>query len=305
MTVPLPTGEHDQPALLAELKRQIARLEAMFGDPGLAELRTAAPDHPAIERFDSLTTFLADSGQLTAANELEVSLDIGSAFIDHMTWPGELESGDFWSFIPDANARSYVERRIRVPEAYPDVVSELFWWGALSPKVGVAMGEEEGMPDLLLDTDPPSWGEVKCIHVGTSTNRVRKILQKANKQLKVADSDEVGAALVYIQRRGDRASLDDRIPGDVLPYIEAGRRVLDSGMCSAVAHVVFVWDEHLVLSEPSTTVYVVRRQSCSIAASDATAAVGGAIRCLEGRIYGGSLGKPRGRRHATPRPTVA
>jgi hypothetical protein len=256
-----PTFDYDTPSLLVELQRQLAILEAMFGDPGLGDLRRRSPGHPAVERFDRLAGFVAAGGALDAATELDLAVEIGSTFIDHMTWAADRPGADYWAVIPDPAARAFVEGRIKEPTLFHDVVSELFWWGALAQRTSSTLGEDEGMPDLKIGWSTPCWADVKRIHVGTGTSRIRRVIEKANQQIKRADGTGVGAALIHLERRGQRASLDDRIPNDVLPFIDEARAALTSGFFRSVAHVAVTWDDYLVIGDTRATLYAFRRRT--------------------------------------------
>jgi len=256
-----PTFDYDTPSLLVELQRQLAILEAMFGDPGLTTLRQRSPGHPAVERFDRLKGFVAAGGTLDAASELDLAVEVGSTFIDHMTWAGDRAPEDYWAVIPDPAARAFVEGRIQDPNMFHDVVSELFWWGALTEKTSSTLGEDAGMPDLKVGDVAPCWADVKRIHIGTGTTRIREVIKKANQQIKRADASGAGAALIHIERHGQRASLDDRIPNDVSPFVDEVRTALGSGFFRSVAHVAVTWDDYFVIGDVQATLYAFRRRT--------------------------------------------
>lgn len=122
------------------------------------------------------------------------------------------------------------------------------------------------MPDLrVVVGERATWADVKRIHVGTNPSRIRKAIGKANSQIKRADTEGVGLALIHVDRCGARASLDDRVPSDVQPYVEEAERELSSNSSKSVAQVVLTWDDCFAISEPDQPcLYAVRRRSLAL-----------------------------------------
>lgn len=111
-----------------------------------------------------------------------------------------------------------------------------------------------------------TWAEVKHIHLlADNPKRVRKVIEKANKQIKNVHpevSDAVGIVFLSIARGVHRATLDDRIPSDIQPYLDEVERELCSGHSKSVAQAVVSWDDYLVLGEPpQSTLHAFRRRS--------------------------------------------
>jgi hypothetical protein len=152
---------------------------------------------------------------------------ISSLLLDRLTWAtGEIEK-DILSRIPDPAARLQVRNRINDPEQFGDIMAELFVWGWFNQSGFEAdLGEEEGKPDIAVRPPVDTSAEVKRLRYRTPPRHVRSVLQKANRQIKRARPEGVGIVFVHVERSGSRASLDDRAPSDVQPYIDEAIREL-------------------------------------------------------------------------------
>jgi hypothetical protein len=146
-------------------------------------------------------------------------------------------------------------------------MSELFCWGWITSR-GVIAGlvEAEGLPDLSIQIDDTSIAaDVKHLYAASSKSRVRKVIKKANSQIKRADLEGAGLVFLTIDRHPHRESLDDRVPSDVREVIGEVARELFSGSSRSVAHVIVIWDEVMLLGEPPDPVAVfLRRRSTSV-----------------------------------------
>lgn len=99
--------------------------------------------------------------------------------------------------------------------------------------------------------------------MGTSATRVKKVITKANKQIKNSLGSGLGPLFILLERSGDRAALDDALPSDVEPFADAIKSTLKSARFSGVDHIILAWDEiHLSGSfDEVQTIYTYARKS--------------------------------------------
>jgi hypothetical protein len=234
-----------------ELQTQADVLQSMFDDPGLTRLRSRAPSHPAVWRYDSITRLLRQKGQWASEEEDDLFGALAAMVFDRTTWAFLQEQDDFWAFLSNADARRKVQSRIRNPTTFDDVLAELFIAGWLRSKgVAAELLEKEGFPDLELEWDHrPSWAEVKRIRVGTSVARIQAVLKRANTQIKRTQG--TGVVYILIGRPAARAAFDDRTPSDIRPYVAEVERRLASGLLRSVSEVVLVWDDRMIFDDVS------------------------------------------------------
>lgn len=248
-----------------ELSEQMKILEAMFSDVGLERLARKHPEHPAVRRYQTIKEILLTGGRISPQNELSAVREVAGFLMDRSTWADDAQGGEYWSFLPNDTLRNFICSRLERPELFDDVITELFFWAWLkrhSEAVPVTLCELEGMPDLRIGDDHPTWAEVKRIHRGSSIARVAKVIQKANSQIKSKNPTDAGCLLLYIERDDVRASFDDRIPSDVRPYVDAVAQAIAGNVNRSVAQVVVCWDDYFVLAEPGRpALYAPRRRS--------------------------------------------
>jgi len=200
--------------------------------------------------------------QLDLEHESTEVLELAGSLMDRSTWASDPGKGDYWDFLPDEQVRKFVRSRIVKPAHYDDVITELYFWGTLNAQTPVTMGEVEGHPDLCIDGNEPVWADVKRIHRGSAPSRVKKVIAKANHQIKCVDRGGVGLALLYIEREGLRASFDDRTPSDVKPFVDAAAEAIGGDSYRSVAQAVITWDDYFITAEPGEpAIYTARRRS--------------------------------------------
>ena len=249
--------------IVAELASQVALLEAMFSDPGLADLRRRHIGHPAVRRYDNLL-----AGREIPYNEDSERTrlqDLSQGLLDRMTWAQNPGVRPFWTnTVLDADQALQVEHRIYDPKQYDDTTLELFVWGALrSDGVAAQLQERDGEPDIHIPGAPEEgWLEIKRIHLGSVPSRARQVLKKANSQIRRVSPTGAGAAYLFIETTADAAAFDDAIPADVGRYVDEIRRTLGSSVNKHLAQVVIGWDDFMVIGHlPDPVMYAVRRRA--------------------------------------------
>ena len=247
-----------------EARIQAQVLERMFDDPNLVGLRSRHPRHPAVDRFDLLTDLVSSTGGFPWENGSQMAGAIATMLIDRSTWASNTDSTDYWSFITDESVRNQIRRRIWNPQQFGDVLAELFCFGWLMTEgFSTLLVGKEGLPDLMLQLNTGDlWAEVKRIRLGTQPTRVRKIIAKANRQIKRADPLGVGVAFISLARPVKHTGSDDRPPPDVQPYIDQVERQFASGHTKSVARAIVTWDDWIEHVNPlGVAVYTIRRRS--------------------------------------------
>jgi hypothetical protein len=250
-------------SLIEEARLQITALEAMFADPGLAELAGRSPHHPAVERYSRLAELV--SVGVSYPDELDILQEITASLFDRAVWVQAPRDADYWAFIPHERARNRVRAGIQDAEQFHDTIAEVFFWSWLQERTQNAeLVEETGLPDVVIGrgSDGEVWAEVKRIRLGKNPKRVGDVIDKANDALKKARPDRAGLVFLSVERAVQRVALDDRIPNDIEPYIEQVERRLSSDFGRSVGRVVFSWDYFVVESEPGAGItYRFRRRS--------------------------------------------
>lgn len=205
---------------------------------------------------------------------------------DRMYW---LSDAYFDELSQDYNTLTFIQQRLPHPEHYDSTIAELAYWGwlkarGLSPK----LTEELGKPDLLigLDTEGDSiYCDVKAILNNTDPRRIRKIISKANNQIKnVAGEESKGFCFIRVTKpvirtpsisETNHGFLDlvseeaDRntasVPNEIIHYYTEAQRVMSSNSSKSVAKVILCWEEQMIRGNfPGWLTVVGNLRSCEI-----------------------------------------
>jgi hypothetical protein len=248
-----------KPVALADHTLKV--LEELFGDPGLEELRARRPAHPAVLRYDAMST--VKQGGVRWPNDHERIIMAGVAALDSLDVQ---ESGAkaAWELMAEDETLRLIKTRLEPPENFFDQLAVIRCWALLSAQgVNARLIERDGLPDIRVElSSNDTWIEVKRIRVGTAATRVRRVLSKANRQIKNTLSKASGVAYLEISRPIQVAALTDELPGDVIACVAEVKRELGSGSSRSVGRVIVAWDSFAILGKPpDMTMFVFRRQT--------------------------------------------
>lgn len=257
-------AEHGEPAAPAPLAGAallgilLQRLEIMFDDQGLSQLRRSRPAHPAVRRFDALLQLLREGGRIVP-EQVNLAVESLREWIDTDTWYPASPGPTLWDFIVDDNTRTSTIARLSDADGFPDVVAELFYCGWLRGQgLNADRIEEGGRTDIAVErgTATEIRVEVKRIHRGTNPENVRNIVRKANSQIKA--SDPAGGGILFLSLD---VPLQCILPGgEFQPTLRAYLDVAKSATRSdnsSVGAVVASWDEFEVKGDWGEVIEVV------------------------------------------------
>jgi hypothetical protein len=252
------------------LRKELSTLELLLDDPKLASLRAKRRTHPAVIRFDRISDILSGI-TFRFPDNTDLPIAMGSALLDSLMLTSDPASLDdsILTEIGDEEALRQLRSRATDPNQFADQMTAYHCWSLLRA-TGYAprLLEQEGMPDISLPIEglPNLWIECKHVQLATTAIRARKIVKKANQQLKRADSSGAGLLFVFIERPEYRVAFDDSTPSHVAEFISEIKRELSSGHSKSVAKVMVCWDDYMVLgSPPERTAYFFRRRSMLVA----------------------------------------
>jgi len=251
------------PSIAGLAKAQCACLEAMFGDPRLERLRSRHPGHPAVVQYERLMGL--EKNRVQWPDEFEPVAALASVGLDFSVWTPDPPFDDFWDFL-DEETRRWTVGIMENPDQYGDAMAELFVWGWIREQgIPAVRVNAEGRSDILVGADRDWSCEVKRIRKGTKPEHIRKVLAKANRQIKATAVDGGGSVFIMVERAPRRVALDDRVPNDVQRLVEATRRALHAGQLRSIAQVVVAWDDVMMAGEaPEPMLYAFRRRSLII-----------------------------------------
>ena len=247
-----------KPGPLAERAMQL--LESLFDDPGLARLRSSNATHPAIVRYEALLAVL-EHRAMSWPGDIERIGQAGAAVLDVLDFGvGEREGA--WLKVAEPEALRQIRTRLDRADKFADQLAVVRCWILLREQgISAVLIERKGYPDIRAQVDNNDvWVEVKRIRVGTDASRVRKVLAKANRQLKTAVPASSGVVYLEVSRPVEVSSLSEEMPEPVQTCLHEVERELGSGNSKSVGKVVISWDEMSFLGTPPGLVLMALRR---------------------------------------------
>jgi hypothetical protein len=190
LTMPKPdlTPDFEGP-ISGLLERESKLLELLLGDAGLSSLRARVSNHPAVIEF------IAQPGSVRYPDEIDQVLELGGAALDNMTIAAELSPENVLESIGDPEVLRQLRRRVTDPGMFFDQMAAFTCWNLLRDRdITSRLIEKEGQLDILvtLNSGSQEWIECKRIRLGSEPKRLRKVIKKANEQIRRADTGGVG-----------------------------------------------------------------------------------------------------------------
>jgi hypothetical protein len=170
--------------------------------------------------------------------------------MDSMYWLGPRGA-----YIPllksDPRVRKFLSSRLPNADTCEDVLAELHYWGWLKARgFEATLTEDEGLPDIFAQGHNVSLhAEIKAIHESSGSDRVRKVIQKANKQIKRANGQKGICVIRYIEAIPTDCELQD-IPRQVQDIIDCASSAMSSNNYKSVSKTIVYWDEYTTRGRP-------------------------------------------------------
>jgi hypothetical protein len=206
-------------------------------------------------------------GQGTSGVETGIQRALQTFFslgLDSMYWLGPRGS-----YIPqlesDPSIRKFLSSRLPKTKMCEDVLAELHYWGWLKARgFEAALTEDEGMPDIYAQGHNVSLhAEVKAIHESSGPDRARKIIEKANKQIKRTE-EQIGICVIrYIEAIATDCQ-QTSIPLQIQAIIDCASSAMNSNNYKSVSKTIIYWDEYTTRGSPPGWVLLfgIRRSHC-------------------------------------------
>jgi hypothetical protein len=254
------------------LQRFQTVLESLFPKRWLEDV--AAPAHPALFDWQLCRLLISQGGAVSYPSQRLLIPHLGRILLDIMTWldvaPGSTRShlrlGDIAGY-GDAAVTKKINSRVLDPRGYSDLLVELMIGGRhRSQGDAVTPYEVTSYPDLRVDAQSiPLFIECKRVST-TSESRIRKVIQKANKQIKSAARDH-GASfdgVVVLDLNGvkpARFGSSEWTPSHVRAALDATQAALSGEKNRSVRQALVVWDDFSYAGKErnATIVFYMRR----------------------------------------------
>ena len=192
---------------------------------------------------------------------------IGAALLDTLDIRN-VDPASTWELVAESEALRQIRSRLADPEKFQDQFAVIRCWSLLRC-VGITarLVERPGWPDISADAPSGSgstWVEVKRLRLSTRVTRVRKVISKANEQIRNASATAVGTVYLEVSRPLVAAPLTDEIPSEVGSCIAEVRREFGSGHSTSIGRVVVAWDDMAFLGHPPALTKAVFRRRTAV-----------------------------------------
>lgn len=170
--------------------------------------------------------------------------------LDSMYWLGP--RGSYISQLEaDSSVRKFLRSRLLKAEMCEDVLAELHYWGWLKARgFEATLSGDDGMPDIFAQRyDVRLHAEIKAIHESSGIDRVRKVIEKANKQIKRTEA-QVG--ICVIRNLGAIATECEptSVPPQIRAIIDCASAAMKSNHYKSVSKTIIYWDEYTIRGSP-------------------------------------------------------
>lgn len=234
-------------------RRRQQILESCFPAGWLSS--TAAAVHPARQDWELCELLRRQNGSLQYPEQRRLLPHLARLTLDTHAWLNISQGGDAAAlqlgridgYGDDGVARK-IRSRVLQPRGYSDLLVELVIGGFhRSEGRRVIPYERDSYPDLRVDaTEIPLLVECKRLQT-TGERRIRKVVQKANKQVKMAAADLARPfdGVVVLDLNGVRAprfGSSEWTPTHVEEAIGAARRALSGEKNRSIRQALVVWD---------------------------------------------------------------
>jgi hypothetical protein len=232
-------------------------LERLFPDKWFDLPR---PNHPAYRRWKLCDDILKHGGAIRYPEQKESFAELARLVLDAAVFV-TLTEGDMnqlkvgsLDLYGDNAVRRFIQTRITEADLFEDVMVQLaFGAWHKSEKHVVTPSEKEGFPDLEISIPPyttPFVFECKRVKSGTK-NKIRKVITKANAQIKVPGKVVYGIATVDVSDVvGTLQVENDEVPSIVTQVASFARSALGNEFNRSVGAVILLWDDFLTYGKP-------------------------------------------------------
>ncbi len=181
------------------------------------------------------------------------------------------------SLYGDSETQKVLKKEVLNPERFEDLMVELYvsaWHISEGhPVEKIKSGKTTASdiakksPDFIITLPRDLRLVIECKHMRASSkpSRIKKYIDNANKQIKSVSEDldgsYYGAVVIDVTSfKGINQVLDDTLPPDFDPLLEAGKAALRGNKNRSLGAAVLVWDDYMKFGAPPRLYYGYRRR---------------------------------------------
>ncbi|WP_190477712.1 hypothetical protein [Anabaena azotica] len=170
-------------------------IQGLFVHDDWLKICTRKPNHPAVRRYKICEQMIAQGGIIKFPENKDILPELTSILLDNYILSkvsggnsASFSLGDFANYGDD-KVRQQIASQLKEPDGFQSIMTELSFGAWFLNKKGFQLTatEDEGLADFKVDIDNyPVPIAVDCKHIDSNTNdtRYKKVIEKANKQIK-------------------------------------------------------------------------------------------------------------------------
>jgi hypothetical protein len=261
------------------IRFQCDLLISLFGRSWFASSLNRIAGHPAFQRWSLCQKLLEQNCHLRLPQDRPHVYDLAAMMLDHSIVSkcsggdlGRFVLGDFLGY-GDETVRRRIKSIINNPREFNSLMTQFsFAAGHKEKGHDIEPFEHDGAPDFRITSSSlplPIIAECKTISRGSSPRRYKKVIGKANQQIKTLNEKAYGVAVIDVtqqQKSVERTVGDNSVPVEIENATTLIRQSLRS-VNTSVSAVILQWDTFAIAgnSRVATQGNAMDRQNAAIA----------------------------------------
>ena len=224
--------------------------------------------HPAYKQHKVCSTILNQKGIIHYPYDKELLFDIARISLDSLIISNTI-SPECSEYYSDIDVYEKIKSRIAIPTQFEDLMIELYTGAWYKSKNHVVVPlENTGYPDMQVEI--PGTSDllyVECKHLHTTSHaRLRKVIKKANNQIKKAASDNTnesyGTMVIDVSKSLPNIQQEDGSKPELIKQFEQiTQSALGGHKNRSVGAAILVWDDFIILGSPPKRTQVAFRRN--------------------------------------------
>jgi hypothetical protein len=223
--------------------------------------------HPAYKQYNVCCTFLNQSGILYFPYDNELLFDIARIALDSQIISNTF-SPECTEYYSNNEVYKLINSRITIPNQFEDLMVELYTGAWHKTKNHIVQPMEiKGYPDIKVEIPgTTNLLYVECKHMYTASHaRLRKVIKKANNQIKNAISDSnvtYGVVVIDVSKTVTDAQQEvGAVPKLIQDFVCIAQSALGGHKNKSVGAAILVWDDFIILGTPPKRTQVAFRRN--------------------------------------------
>lgn len=244
-------------------------IKDLFNEEDWQKLCKRKPNHPAVRRYQICKQMIAQRGIIKFPENQDIFPELTSILLDNYIFskvsggnPVSFSLGNFANY-GDAKVRQQIKSQLKETDGFQSLMAELSFAAWFLSKKGfqITATEDEGLADFKIDLhNHPIPIAVECKHIDINTNdtRYKKVIEKANQQIKnwkthLSTQAIYGIAVIDVSNKFININNDSgKLMNELMKLKEILQKLIRKNN-SSVSGVLLICDSFQMSNEPGDT----------------------------------------------------